>query len=577
MHVRIGRAMWRHRRGIARAAAVLAIVALSAFAIQSYRKARELAGREHARQQLADFQRLADETQYFAANSDPIAERVPYYDPTRAMNAGRAALAIAAPWGDDFDLLPLTEARAEALQAHYGLLLTMARSALQGGEQPTDPHVALKLLDRAKSAQAPTRGYYELLSKSLSLLGERDPADRAAEHAKRAETPVRAQDHYLKAEMLRTQDVGAAGRVLTDEGELKRQYLTEAIEEYRRALALDPRHYWARFQYGRCLLALGRSAEAVETLSACVAMRPNSAWAYTARGLANALSNNNQGAVADLTKAIELDPTFQPARLNRGIAYWLNGETDAAETDFDAVLAAPDDKRLVEAALYRGQIFLSKKRPQEALEDFSTVVAARPNLRVAYWYRAHANFLSGNFDSGMADVKKYSALDPDPKADSRLVLGKALRKMGQQCAGRTRAQLLLGAAQQIQAAISADEATPELLEQLGAVQELLGDVPQALAIYSQAIKLAPASARLRNLRGWAHVGQKDYEKARDDFAEALKISPNDPNAHSGLGYALAELGQKDDARKEASAAWLGRSDAGSGDVASLFRSRIFGG
>ena len=134
LHVRIGRAMWRYRRGLARAAAVMAIVALSAFAIQSYRQARVLAAREEARQKLADFHRLADETQYFAANSDRIGERVPYYNPARAMRVGRSALAMAAPWGDDFGRLPLNEARAEALQSHYGLLLTMARSAIQGGD-----------------------------------------------------------------------------------------------------------------------------------------------------------------------------------------------------------------------------------------------------------------------------------------------------------------------------------------------------------------------------------------------------------------------------------------------------------
>ena len=48
-----------------------------------------------------------------------------------------------------------------------------------------------------------------------------------------------------------------------------------------------------------------------------------------------------------------------------------------------------------------------------------------------------------------------------------------------------------------------------------------------------------ASTRLRNLRGWAYVGQKDYNKARDDFAEALKTSPNDPNALADVFTKLA--------------------------------------
>src|SRR4029079_2207981 len=103
---RFGRWLRRHRRGILRSITIIGILFLSSVAAQSYRQARMLARREQARETLAKFYRLTDEAQFYAANTDAISERVPYFDPQRAQNAGAAALAIAIPWGETAQELP---------------------------------------------------------------------------------------------------------------------------------------------------------------------------------------------------------------------------------------------------------------------------------------------------------------------------------------------------------------------------------------------------------------------------------------------------------------------------------------
>ncbi len=105
-------------------------------------------------------------------------------------------------------------------------------------------------------------------------------------------------------------------------------------------MRLDPRHYWAQLQLGRCLLGLGRGDESVEAFAACIALRPDSHWAYSSRGLANSFSASLDKALADLNRAARLDPDFQAARLNRGVVYWLRDDTAKALADFGAVLAA---------------------------------------------------------------------------------------------------------------------------------------------------------------------------------------------------------------------------------------------
>ena len=77
-----------------------------------------------AQERLVEFYRLADEAQFFAASTDASSERVPYYEPRRATAAHRGG-AIATPWGERAENLPLDKERYEFLQSQYELLLLM--------------------------------------------------------------------------------------------------------------------------------------------------------------------------------------------------------------------------------------------------------------------------------------------------------------------------------------------------------------------------------------------------------------------------------------------------------------------
>ncbi len=57
-------------------------------------------------------------------------------------------------------------------------------------------------------------------------------------------------------------------------------------------------------------------------------------------------------------------------------------------------------------------------------------------------------------------------------------------------------------------------------------------------------------------RGWAYVSAGKADLARADFAEALRIDPDNPESHAGLGFAGAQSDQSEEARSEASAALL---------------------
>jgi tetratricopeptide (TPR) repeat protein len=536
------------------------LLALAAIATHRHREAQSLAQREVARGHLADFYRLADEAHFYAANVDTVSEQIPYYDPHRAAASGEAARRVVALWTKQRDEFPLPEAWPELQSAHYELLLVLASARLGPGADPDGTRAALALLDAANEICAPSRSYHRLRGQALAVLGQGDAASREIELAESAATATSAQDFFLIGEQLRKGDLGRGADLLRSETPPQQKHLDEAIAAYRSALQRDPRHYWSRFQLGRCLLATGRESEAIEALGGCIAMRPESPWAYSARGLASALAGAREQAIADLDRAVELDPHFSPARLNRGVVYLFFDTPNLALADFEAVLAATPERRLAEAWLYRGQILMNAGRLHEAMADFATLIAARPDFAQAYWHRAKVHFRLGEINDGVTDLTTLVAIAaPETKSDAgrrRLELGKALRRMSQSLEGTAAAQSLKRAQDELQSAIAEGPPTAEHYRELGAVQQRFGHLPEAIESYTAGLALAADDVRMRNQRAWAYLAAGKSDDARSDFAEAARRAPDDPEAHTGLGFLLAQDGNAHEAQAAALAATL---------------------
>jgi tetratricopeptide (TPR) repeat protein len=68
-------------------------------------------------------------------------------------------------------------------------------------------------------------------------------------------------------------------------------------------------------------------------------------------------------------------------------------------------------------------------------------------------------------------------------------------------------------------------------------------VDQAVADYTQAIKIDPRNPKYYNNRGAAHLMAKNYRQAVTDFTEAIQRNDGLANAYQGRGLAFAELGE----------------------------------
>src|SRR4029077_4199029 len=116
-----------------------------------------------------------------------------------------------------------------------------------------------------------------------------------------------ANDLFLLGERERDESAARVGdQTDPKRGQVDPARMEKAIEFYHQALALDPDHFWARFQLGRCLQSLGRFPEAVEVLGGCIAIRPTAPWGYSALGLALAEEGRFDEAERVLNQAIGL-------------------------------------------------------------------------------------------------------------------------------------------------------------------------------------------------------------------------------------------------------------------------------
>ncbi|MBI4474153.1 MAG: tetratricopeptide repeat protein [Acidobacteria bacterium] len=113
-----------------------------------------------------------------------------------------------------------------------------------------------------------------------------------------------------------------------------------AVENYRRALALDPDYVEARFNLGAALMARGEIAEAVRTFEEVIRRRPELVDAYPALAAAKlqAGTSSLEEVRAINLRALEFDPSHVVVLNNLGLIALQQGRRSEAESRFRQTL-----------------------------------------------------------------------------------------------------------------------------------------------------------------------------------------------------------------------------------------------
>jgi tetratricopeptide (TPR) repeat protein len=198
-------------------------------------------------------------------------------------------------------------------------------------------------------------------------------------HVLEAAKPDEALAAYRQAATLQPKDAEphlAAGLLLE-----KQDKFSDAVDEYKQALALDPNSD-ALTGLANVYLRGRQFPEAEEYLRKLVAAHPDDVGAHIELGRVLVAQGKNDAALSELQAGAKLAPADVSVQRDLAELYTTLGKHDQAEAAYRALIA----KDLKNAELHRGlgQTLLREMKFPEAQNEFLTAVNLKPGLGEAY-------------------------------------------------------------------------------------------------------------------------------------------------------------------------------------------------
>ncbi|MBI5382628.1 MAG: tetratricopeptide repeat protein [Opitutae bacterium] len=158
---------------------------------------------------------------------------------------------------------------------------------------------------------------------------------------------------------------------------MEQQRIDEAIEQYRRSLAINPAYEEAHSNLGHALAEKGLQREAVAEYRLALRTRPD--LVETHNNLGNALSDLGQldEAIAEYEFVLARQPRHVEALNNYGVALAMKGQTAAAIERIQAALALAPDHLSAHSNL--GNVYAMTGRADDALREYRRVLELNPN------------------------------------------------------------------------------------------------------------------------------------------------------------------------------------------------------
>lgn len=320
----------------------------------------------------------------------------------------------------------------------------------------------------------------------------------------------------------------------------------------------------AQLRQAAALLAKGKPDAAERIVQGLLKADPRQPLAINLLGVIRAESERDSEAENLFRRALELNPKLGNAYGNLGVLYRKRGDIDQAyEMLKKAVELSPRDARnrfnLAMLCGERGD-FASGIIQMQAIAP-----AARPG---DYWTRLAGLYItSGRLDDGEKCLKRELEKHPDSIETLRQLAGIALKRddprvalnyivqalkiasnspelifeYAQLC---RRAGLVPDAIVAMRRLLMIEPDRPEYVQFMGAVQlDSRDEFHQALPYFERYVKMKPNDPTAHLSLSWALIFEKDFERARKEIAEALRLDPGQLEGYYQLGMIAAENGQ----------------------------------
>ncbi|MFQ5928562.1 MAG: tetratricopeptide repeat protein [Acidobacteriota bacterium] len=279
----------------------------------------------------------------------------------------------------------------------------------------------------------------------------------------------------------------------------------EAISEFEKAIALDPKSAQLRVTFAETLWKGGEIRRAVEECHKATELEPNSSAAHFLLGrIYSAFPASEQAdvidkAIQEFERAVELDPEhFQ--------------------------------------ALYKlGQLQFAKKNYRLAADVFARFLQLRPWIVQAYQIKARAHIELNEIEEAIKGLE--ASLNYHGGNQENL---KLLGKLYEQTKQYDKARELYS-----QSLESASD--PDIQFRLALLLSEAKRFTEAVSILRELKAAFPEHVQIKIALGRAHKGQKRYAEAAQVFQEVLEVEPSHFRANYELAETLAFLGGRQQA------------------------------
>jgi eukaryotic-like serine/threonine-protein kinase len=354
--------------------------------------------------------------------------------------------------------------KAETRAGCYELVLLLAEAVARQGS----PQQAVRILERARPFGPETRAEHLRRARYLKDIGDEAGATREKKRAA-ALKPASALDHFLLGDDL-----------------LRQRNLPAAAREFENVLGFQPDHFWARYFVAVCSLPTDpRVARA--HLTACLGQKPGFVWLYLLRGFAHGQLQDFQAAEADFQKVLALGP------------------------DADARYALH---------VNRGALRTRQDRLAEAIADLRHAITLQPGRYQAYANLAKAYQQQKSFDAAAGQ------LDRAIEVAGRLVAAGGLERSALALLHHNRGRLHLerqdpdAALRDFEQAIRVAPHAGDHAER-GRILHRRRKYQEAVAAYDTALSLQPASVAVYRWRGDALLKLSNHQAAERSFSQYL--------------------------------------------------------
>jgi tetratricopeptide (TPR) repeat protein/tRNA A-37 threonylcarbamoyl transferase component Bud32 len=305
----------------------------------------------------------------------------------------------------------------------------------------------------------------------------------------------------------------------------------EALVHYRRACALKPDAYLARFRM--CQLT-GDLHGALEVMQKKAEFGAPSAWDYFEIGHMYRARRNHQEAIAAYTKAIDMAQTIR--------------DESADTTRFYRYTA-------------RGDSYTALGMYEQALADYDKAVELGPFRSYTYKRRGLMHFRLGHYDQALADIAKAIELKPDDDSNVTWIPLDEVAKCPDESFRKGILELADKVVELNDGAAEAQVKRIHVYAAFGREEEALGDLDQAMATLQDLVENVPNAPEHRKqlaelesaLASWQsreHRERAEVRRARGeldsavaDWTEVIRLHPNDADAYRRRGASLLGAGQ----------------------------------